>query len=136
MAARGKRKLTGFGRSLQQKPDGELERIALNNAHDERALWAVFRVLQHRRGKRSDALKRQIHERPTRGKPLPLSDAAIWRTATPRSPRRPWYATLGYLGCVVAVAVLIAVARVTEADANLLEMVVSGVQTFGTYLTH
>jgi hypothetical protein len=46
------------------------------------------------------------------------------------------YATLGYLGCVVAVAVLIAVARITEADANLLEMVVSGVQTFGTYLTH
>ena len=46
-----------FARSLQQKSDGELERIALD-AHDERTLWVVLDILQQRRGKTTHALKK------------------------------------------------------------------------------
>ena len=46
--------------------------------------------------------------------------------------RRRWYATVGY---VLIVALVIAGARVTEADARLVELVLAGVRSLGTYLT-
>ena len=121
--------------SLQRKPVRELERIALGNAHDERTLWAVLDALQHRRGQGADALKGQIRDRLILKKPLPvpLRQSAVWTTsAVRRRRRRPWYATAGY---VLIVALLIAVARVTEADARLVELVLDGVRSLGTYLT-
>jgi hypothetical protein len=134
VAARGKRvSAIAFARSLQQKPNGELERIALDHAHDERTLWAVLDVLQQRRGKSSSAFEKQIRERLILGKPLPLREASIWTTAAPRSPRRPWYVALGY---VLVIAVMIAVARVPEAAARLLEMVFNGVQSLRSYLAN
>ena len=121
-------------RSLQRKPIEELERIAFDNARDERMLWAVLDVLQRRRGQGADHLKRQIRERLILKKPLPvpLHQSAVWSTAARRPRRRPWYAIVGY---VLAVALLIAGARVTEADARLVELVLDGVRSLGTYLT-
>ena len=121
-----------FARSLHQKSDGELERIALDNAHDERTLWVVLDILQQRRGK-SSALIKEIRERLLQGKPLPLREAAMWTAVAPRPSRRPWCITLGY---VLVIAIVIAAARVTEADACLWEMVFSGVQSLGTYLAN
>lgn len=135
MSASGKRG-SGFAvaRSLQRKPVGELERIAFGNAHDERMLWAVLDALQHHRGQGADDLKRQIRERLILKKPLPvpLPQSAVWTTAVRRPRRRPWYGTAA---CVLVLALLIAGARVTEADARLAELVLDGVRSFGTYLT-
>jgi hypothetical protein len=117
---------SGFAvaRSLQRKPVGELERIAFGNAHDERILSAVLDALQHRRGQGADNLKRQIRERLILKKPLPvpLRQSAVWTTAVRRPRRRRWYATAGY---VLIMALVIAGARVTEADARLVELVAS-----------
>ena len=120
-----------FARSLQQKSDRELERIALDNARDERTLWVVLDILQQRRGKSSNTLIKQIRERLLHGKPLPLRGAAMWTTVAPRPSRRPRYLTLGYV-----VVIAVAVARVTEADARLWEMIFSGVQSLATYLAN
>jgi hypothetical protein len=95
-------------------------------------LWAVLDALQQHRG--ADALKTQIQERLIFKKPLPVPvrESAIWTTAARRSQGRPWYATLAY---IVIVALLIAVARVTEADARLIELVLDSVRSLGDYLT-
>jgi len=135
VSASGKRgSAFAVARSLQRKPVGELERIALGNAHDERMLWAVLDALQHHRGQGADALKRQIRDRLILKKslPVPLRESAVWTTAVRRPRRRPWYATASY---VLMVALLIAGARVTEADARLVELVLDGVRSLGTYLT-
>jgi hypothetical protein len=120
--------------SLQRRPVGELERIAFGNAHDERMLWAVLDALQHRRGRAVDILKRQIQERLILKKPLPvpLRGSAVWTTSVRRPRRRRWYATAAF---VLVVAFVTAGARVTEADARLVELVLDGVRTLGTYLT-
>ena len=134
-ASRKRGSAFAVGRSLQRKPVGELERIAFGNAQDERILWAVLDALQHRRGQGADALKSQIRDRLILKKPLPvpLRQSAVWTTTAVRRPRRtPWYATVGY---VLIVALLIAGARVTEADARLVELVLDGVRSLGTYLT-
>jgi hypothetical protein len=121
-----------FARSLHQKSDGELEQIALDNADDERTLWVMLDILQQRRGN-SNALIKQIRGRLLHGKPLPLRKAAIWTTVAPRPSGRPGYLTLGR---VVVIAVAIAVAHITEADAHLWEMIFSGVQSLGSYLAN
>jgi Ca2+/H+ antiporter len=120
--------------ALRQMGDRELQRIAFENPHDESTLWAVLDVVQHRPGKRAKALKRRLHERLILGRPLPapLREAAIWRTAEPGPARRPWYAALAY---VVIIAVVVAVARVAEADARLIDAVLDGVRSLGMYLT-
>lgn len=135
VSASGKRgSAFAVARSLQRKPLGELERIAFGNAHDERLLWAVLDALQRHRGQAADDLKRQIRERLVLMKPLPiqLPQSAVWTKAVRRPRRRRWYATIGY---VLIVAILIAAARVTEADARLVELVLDGVRSLGTYLT-
>ena len=135
VSASGKRgSAYAVAQSLQRKPIGELERIAFGNAHDERLLWAVLGVLQHRRGQGADLLKTQIRERLILKKPLPapLRDSAVWTRSVRRPRRRRWYATAS---CVLVVALLTAGARVTEADARLVELVLDGVRTLGTYLT-
>jgi hypothetical protein len=135
VSASGKRgSAFAVAQSLQRKPVGELERIALGNAHDERLLWAVLGALQHRRGPGADDLKRQIRERLILKKPLPipLPQSAVWTKAVRRPRRRRrWYATVGY---VLVVALLIAGARVTDADARLVELVMDGMRSLGTYL--
>ena len=136
MSASGKRgSAFAVAQSLQRKPVGELERIAFGNAHDERLLWAVLEALQHRRGPGADHLKRQIRERLILKKslPVPLPQSAVWTTAVRRPRRRRrWYGTVG---CVLAVALLIAGARVADVDARLVELVLDGVRSLGTYLT-
>ena len=133
MSARGKRvSVSASARSLRQKSNEQLEQIALANAHDERALWAVLGVLQERRG--SELLKMKIRERLIFKKPLPvpMRQSAIWTTAERRTAERPWYAALGY---IVIIAVVVAVARVTEADARLIDAVLDSVRSLGIYLT-
>jgi hypothetical protein len=132
VSARGKRvPPPEFGRSLRHKSSAELERIALANAKDERVLWAVLDALQQR----SDApqLQTQIRERLIFKKslPVPMRAGAVWTRSAPRARRRPWYVTVTY---VALVALVIAVARVTDADAQLLDLVLDGVRTLGTYL--
>jgi hypothetical protein len=61
-----------------------------------------------------------------------VRESAIWTTAARRSQRRPWYATLAY---ILIAAVLIAIARLTEADARLLALVLDSVRSLGDYLT-
>jgi hypothetical protein len=121
-----------FGRSLRQKSNAELERIALANAQDERVLWAVLDALQQRPDARQ--LEAQIRERLIFKKalPVPLRAGAIWTRSAPRARGRPWYVTVTY---VVLVALAVAAARVTDADAQLLDLVLYGVRTLGTYLT-
>ncbi|HEU4377737.1 MAG TPA: hypothetical protein VFR73_04140 [Hyphomicrobiaceae bacterium] len=135
MSAGGKRgSAVAVAQSLQRKPVGELERIAFANAHDERMLWAVLGALQNHRGQGADHLKRQIRERLILKKPLPapLPQSAVWTRATPRPRRRRrWYGTVAY---VLIVAFLIAGARVTNADARLVELVMDGVRSLSTYL--
>jgi hypothetical protein len=132
-ASRKRESAFAVAQSLQRKPVGELERIAFGNAHDERLLWAVLDALQQHRGQAAHHLKRQIRERLILKKPLPVSlrDSAVWTTAVRRPRRRRWYATVAY---VLVAALLIAGARVTEADARLVELVLDGVRTLGTYL--
>src|SRR5262245_60241243 len=95
-------------------------------------LWTVLDALQPHND--AEPLNAHIRERLIFKKPLPapVRESAIWTTARRRSRRRPWYATLAY---IVIVAVLIAVARVTEADARLIELVLDGARSLGTYLT-
>ena len=133
MSARGKRvPPSEFGRSLRHKSSAELERIARANAQDERVLWAVLDALQQR----TDAphLQTQIRERLIFKKslPVPMRAGAIWTRPAPRARRRPWHVTATYVGLI---ALLIAAARVTDADAQLLDLVLDGVRTLGTYLT-
>jgi hypothetical protein len=133
VSARGKRvSALALARSLRRKSREELQRIALANAHDERMLWAVLDALQPHRD--AEHLKMQIRERLILKKPLPvpMRESAIWSTARRPSRGRPWYATLAF---IVVVAVLIAVARLTEADARLIELVLDGAKSLGTYLT-
>ena len=135
MSASGKRgSAFAVARSLQRKSVGELERIAFENARDERLLWAVLDALQQRRGRGADTLKTQIRERLILKKPLPVPvpESAVWTTAVRRPRRRPWYATVGY---VLIVALLVAGARLTEADARLVELLLDGVRSLGSYLT-
>ena len=134
-SASGKRgSAYALAQSLQRKPVEELERIALGNAHDERMLWAVLDALQRRRGQGADDLERQIRDRLIFKKPLPvpLRQSAVWTMEVRQPRRRRWYATVGY---VPIVALLIAGARVTEADARFVELVLDGVRSLGTYLT-
>jgi hypothetical protein len=133
VSARGKRvSALASARSLRQKSVEELRRIALANAHDERMLWAVLDALQQHRG--TDALRTQIQERLILKKPLPvpMRESAIWTTAQRRSRTRQWYTTLAF---IVVVAILIAIARVTEADARFIELVLDSVRSLGDYLT-
>src|SRR5262245_58541205 len=101
VSARGKRgSAFAVVQSLQHKPIGELERIALGNGHDERLLWAVLDALQHHRGRAADHLKRRIRERLILKKPLPapLRSSAVW-TQKVRRPRRQrrWQSMLAYV---------------------------------------
>jgi hypothetical protein len=122
-----------FARSLQQKSDEELERIALDNAHDERTLWIVLDAVRDRRGNGALTLKKQIRDRLILKKPLPvrLRGKVIWTTAVPPLSKPAWYSTLGY---VVAIALMIAVAHVAEADARLVELVTDNMRSLGIYL--
>ena len=129
------KQVSELARSLLRKPDGELEQIARAHAHDERTLRAVLDVLRHRHGKSADVLRRRLRERLVR-KPLliPLREDAIWTRAAPRSAKRPRrYLMLAY---VAFLAALIAVARVTDADARLLQLVSDGARSIGTYLAN
>jgi hypothetical protein len=132
VSARGNRlPAVEFGRSLRRKSNAQLERIVLANAQNERVLWAVLDALQHRPDARH--LETQIRERLIFKKslPVPVRASAIWTRSAPQSPKRPWYATIA---CVVLIALLVAGARVTDADAQLLHLVLDGVRTLGTYL--
>jgi hypothetical protein len=92
VSARGKRvSAVALARSLRRKSGGELHRIALANAHDERMLWAVLDALEPHRD--AEHLKTQIRERLILKKPLPvpMRESAIWSTARRRSRGRPWH---------------------------------------------
>jgi hypothetical protein len=95
-------------------------------------LWAVLDALQQRND--AQLLQTQIRERLIFKKslPVPMRAGAVWtRSAPRRARRRPWYVTVTYVGLV---ALVIAAARVTDADAQLLDLVLDGVRTLGTYL--
>ena len=123
MAARGKRvSALVSARSLRQKPNEQLEQIALTNAHDERTLWAVLGVLQQRHG--GELLKTKIRGRLIFKKPLSVRCARV-----PFGPRRNrerrrdhgmrhWHTSSSF-------AVVVAVVRV----------MLDGVRSLGMYLT-
>ena len=103
-----------------------------DNAHDERTLWVVLDILQQRRGKGALTLKRQIREQLILKKPLPVRlHGGVWTTAMPPWSKPAWYSALGY---VVAIALMIAVARVAEADARLVELVTDNMRSLSIYL--
>jgi hypothetical protein len=119
-----------FARALQGKSDAELEQIALAHAPDERTLWAVLAALGNRRGKGALTLKKQIRDRLILKKPLPMRlHGGVWTTAVQPSSKRAWYSAY-----VVAIALMIAVAHVTEADASLVELITDNMRSLGIYL--
>ena len=93
----------------------------------------MLAALGNRRGKGALTLKKQIRDRLILKKPLPvrLRGEVIWTTAAPPSSKRAWYSTLGY---VVAIALMIAVAHVAEADERLVELVTDNMRSLGIYL--